>query len=459
MQKDIIKKKGYHLLSIAPSKLLVLSFAGLIFTGAVLLTMPFSSRSGEWTPFIDALFTATSASCITGLIIYDTFTYWSIIGQVIILCLIQVGALGIVTLATFFSILLRKKIGLKGMLLAQESINSFSYSEVLRLIRKIVTATLIVELAGAILLSISFVPKFGAFGAYMGVFHSVSAFCNAGFDITSGAVDGKFLSIVPFNNDPIVIYTISGLIILGGLGFSVWRDIWEFRKNKQLIFHTKLVLSITAALLISGTVFFFATEFNNPKTLGPMSFFEKVNAAFFQSTSARTAGFNSINLADMKEISKVFTVFLMFVGAAPGSTGGGVKVTTMGVLIIAIFSQIRGSGDIVLFKRKIHQYTVNKAISIAGLSGILVILITTVIVSVQSDFKVLDVLYETTSAFGTVGLTLGITPALSTFSKILIILTMFLGRVGPLSFAVALTLKSSRRNSDIVYPEAKILVG
>ncbi len=459
MHKDTIKKKGYHLLGMAPSKLLVLSFAALIFTGALLLTMPFSSKSGEWTPFINALFTATSASCITGLIIYDTFTYWSTIGQVIILCLIQVGALGIVTLATFFSILLRKKIGLKGMLLAQESINSFSYSEVLRLIRKIVTATLIVESAGALLLAISFVPKFGAFGAYMGVFHSISAFCNAGFDITSGAVDGKFLSMVPFNSDPIIIYTISGLIILGGLGFSVWRDIWEFRKNKQLIFHTKLVLTITAALLISGTVFLFATEFNNPKTLGPMNFFEKINAAFFQSTSARTAGFNSINLADMKEISKAFTVFLMFVGAAPGSTGGGVKVTTMGVLIIAVFSQIKGSGDIVLFKRRIHQYTVNKAMSIAGLSGILVMLITTVIVTMQSDFGVLDVLYETTSAFGTVGLSLGITPALSSFSKMLIILTMFLGRVGPLSFAVALTLKSSRRNSDVVYPEAKILVG
>lgn len=459
MHKDTIRKKGSQLLSIAPPKLLVLSFAVLILAGAVLLSLPFSSKSGEWTPFINALFTATSASCITGLVIYDTFTYWSTAGQIIILCLIQVGALGIVTLATFFSILLRKKIGVKGLLLAQESINSFSFSEVLRLIRRIVTATLIAESAGAILLSISFVPKFGAFGAYMGVFHSISAFCNAGFDITSGAVDGRFLSMVPFNSDPIVIYTISGLIILGGLGFSVWRDIWEFRKNKQLIFHSKLVLTITAALLISGTVFFFATEFNNPKTLGPMSFYEKVNAAFFQSTSARTAGFNSINLADMKEISKVFTVFLMFVGAAPGSTGGGIKVTTIGVLIMAVFSQIRGSGDIVLFKRKIHQYTVNKAMSIAGLSGILVMLITTIIISLQPNLKVLDVLYETTSAFGTVGLSLGITPMLSTISKVLVVITMFLGRVGPLSFAVALTLKSTRRTTEMVYPEAKILVG
>lgn len=459
MSTENTKKSRYHLLRIAPSKLLVLSFAVLILTGALLLSMPFSSRSGEWTPFINALFTATSASCITGLIIYDTFSYWSPIGQVIILMLIQVGALGIVTLATFFSILLRKKIGLKGMLLAQESINTFSFPEVIRLIRKIVTATLIVELSGALLLCVSFIPKFGLFGLYMGIFNAVSAFCNAGFDITSGAVDGKFLSIVPFNSDPIVIYTISGLIILGGLGFSVWRDLWEFRKNKQLIFHTKLVLTITIALLLSGTVFFFAAEFNNPKTLGPMSFLEKLNASFFHSTSSRTAGFNSVNLADMREISKVFTVFLMFIGAAPGSTGGGIKVTTIGVLIIAILSQIRGSGDIVLFRKRIHQYTVNKALSIAGLSGILVLAITTVIVSIQPDFKVLDILYETTSAFGTVGLSLGVTPDLSTASKILLVLTMFLGRVGPLSFAVALTLKSSRRNTDMVYPEAKILVG
>lgn len=459
MKKVKLKTKEHRLLNIAPSKLLVLSFAVLILTGAVLLSMPFSSRSGEWTPFINALFTSTSASCITGLIVYDTYTYWSAAGQIIILALIQVGALGIITLATFFSLLLKKKVGLKGMLIAQESVNTFRYDEVLRLVRRIVTTTLLVETIGALLMSISFVPKFGVFGFYMSIFHSVSAFCNAGFDITSGAINGKFLSITPFNNDPIVIYTISGLIIVGGLGFTVWRDLYEFRKNKALLFHTKLVLVITALLLVFGTLFFLANEYSNTKTLGPMNSWEKINAAFFQSTAARTAGFNSINLADMKEISKVFTVFLMFVGAAPGSTGGGIKVTTFGVVMIAVISQIKGSGDVVLFKRKLHQYTVNKALSITGLSSILVVIITTVIVTMQSNFHVLDILYETTSAFGTVGLTLGPTPLLNTASKVLIILTMFLGRVGPLSFAVALTLKSSKRTSDIVYPEAKILLG
>lgn len=459
MKKVLTKNKEKHILDIAPSKILVLSFAILILAGAVLLSMPFSSRSGDWTPFINSLFTATSASCITGLVVYDTYTYWSTAGQIIILALIQIGALGIVTLATFFSILLRKKVGVKGMILAQESINFFTYTDVLKLIKKIVAVTFIIELIGALLLSSTFVPKYGPIGFYMGIFHSVSAFCNAGFDITSAVSGGAFVSLTPFNNNAIVIYTISALIIIGGLGFSVWRDLYEYRKNKQLLFHTKLVLCITAALLISGTLLFFGTEFSNPGTMGPMNIFEKINAAFFQSATARTAGFNSINLAEMKEISKVFTVFLMFVGAAPGSTGGGVKVTTMGVLIMAVFSYIRGSGDIILFKRKINQNTIYKALSIIGLSAILVALITSVIVSIQPDFHFLDILYETTSAFGTVGLSLGATPSLNNISKLLITLTMFLGRVGPLSFAVALTLKSSKRASELVYPEAKILVG
>ncbi len=456
-KKEIHKKRYFF--KIAPTKLLVLSFAVLILTGAVLLSMPFSSRSGEWTPFINAMFTATSASCITGLVVYDTYTYWSTAGQIIILALIQVGALGIITLATFFSILLRKKVGIKGRILAQESINFFSYSDVLKIIKKIVTVTLVFELIGALLLSSSFVPNFGAIGFYMGIFNSISAFCNAGFDITSAAVNGEFLSMTPFNNDPVIIYTLSVLIIIGGLGFSVWRDLYEFKRNKQLMFHTKLVLAITVFLLISGTLFFFVNEFSNPKTMGTMSFIEKINASVFQSTAARTAGYNSINLGEMKEMSKVLTIFLMFVGAAPGSTGGGVKITTFGVLIMAVFSQVRGSDSIVLFKNRINQQTVNKALAVTGISMMLVMVIATTIVSVQSNFSFIDILYETVSAFGTVGLSLGATPMLNNISKVLIILTMFLGRVGPLSFFIALTLKQSKRTSDIVYPEAKILIG
>lgn len=459
LKKNIIKNNAYRFFRIAPAKILVLSFAGLIIIGTILLSMPFSSRSGEWTPFINSLFTAASASCITGFIIYDTFTYWSVFGQITILVLIQIGALGIITWATFFSLLLKKKVGLKGMILAQESINFFSFSEVLKLVSKIITVTFIIELIGAIFLSFSYVPKFGYMGLYMGFFHSVSAFCNAGFDIVSAAGNGTFLSMTQYNNDPIVIYTLSVLIIIGGLGFSVWRDLYEFKKNKHLMFHTKLVIIISTILLIFGTLFFFAIEYNNPKTMGSMTIFEKINASFFHSSSSRAAGFNSINLTDTKEISKVFTIFLMFIGAAPGSTGGGIKVTTIGVLIFAIISQVKSSGNVILFKRKIQQNTINKALAIAGLSLILIMIITAIIVLVQPELAFIDVLFEVTAAYGTTGLTLDVTSMLNNISKGLIIFTMFLGRVGLMSFSVALILKSSKRTSEIVYPEAKILIG
>ncbi|PYG85925.1 trk system potassium uptake protein TrkH [Ruminiclostridium sufflavum DSM 19573] len=453
-----LKNKRYNFFSIAPARAIVISFAILILLGAILLSMPFSSRSGEWTPFVNSLFTSASASCITGLVVYDTYGHWSIAGQIIILLLIQIGALGIITLATFFSILLRKKVGIRGMILAKESINFFSYPDVLEIIKKIVKVTFIFEFIGAVILSASFVPEFGAIGLYMGIFTSISAFCNAGFDVTSAAVDGSYLCMIPFNDNLVVMNTVSVLIIIGGLGFSVWRDLYEYRIKKQLTFYTKLVLFISALLLVLGALFFFVNEYNNPKTMGSMSVLEKINTSFFHSASIRTAGFYSINFGDMKEMSKVFSVFLMFVGAAPGSTAGGIKVTTLGVLVMAVFSQIRGSDNIVLFKNRINQQTVNKALSITGLSIIFIMVITTVIVSIQ-PFHFIDILFEITSAFGTAGLSIGVVPLFNSASKALLILAMFFGRVGSLSFAVALTMKQSRRNSDMVYPEAKILVG
>ena len=452
-------KKKINLLSIAPAKLIVLSFLALILVGSLLLTLPISSRSGNWTPYVDALFTATSASCITGLVIYDTFKYWSMFGQLVILVLIQVGALGIVTLATYFSILLGKRVGLKGMILAQESINLFRFDEALKLIKKIVSATLIIELTGAILLSINFVPKYGSIGLYLGIFHSISAFSNSGFDIMSSVENGNFVSMTTMNDNPLVLYTISSLLVIGGLGFTVWRDLYEYRKNKRLLFHTKLVLVISATLLIIGALFTFANEFTNPKTLGVLSFPEKINASIFHSAAARTAGFYSLPVSEMHEITKVFTIFLMFIGAAPGSTGGGIKVTTIGVLFFAIIAQVRGSEEVVLFKKKVHQNIINKALAITGLSAIIIGTIVTIMLAIEPDFKFMDVLFEATSAFGTAGLSLDLTPMLSTGSKILILIAMFLGRVGPLSFAVALTIKATHRSSDIVYPEAKIIVG
>jgi trk system potassium uptake protein TrkH len=313
-------------------------------------------------------------------------------------------------------------------------------------------------LAGTIILSVSFVPKFGLKGVYLGVFHSVSAFCNAGFDLMGIMGKGDFVSLTSYNNDPIVIYTIAFLIIIGGLGFMVWKDLYEFRKNKYLLLHTKVVLMMTVCLIVFGTIFFFAFEFNNPATMGKLNLFGKINSAFFQSVTPRTAGYNSLPLNDMREISKVVTIILMFIGAAPGSTAGGIKITTFGVILIAIISQVMGSEDAVFFKKKVAQSTISKALAIIGLSGMLVITVTTIILAIENK-PFLNVIYEVTSAFGTVGLSTGITPSLHSVSKILLILTMFLGRVGPLTFVIALTLRSNKRNANIIYPEGKIVVG
>lgn len=437
--------------SMSPTRMVVLSFAVLIFVGTVLLTLPIASNDGNSIGFINALFTSTSASCVTGLVIADTLTQWTLFGQITILLLIQCGGLGIITLTTFFSILLGRKVGLRTMLLAQESINYFSFEGILNLIKRIVVITFSIELIGAMLLSTQFVPQFGLRGLYMGIFHAISAFCNAGFDIIGG-----YKSLTEYNDSPIVIYTIAGLVITGGLGFVVWEDLRQYIKRKTLLFHTKVVLIITLFLIVCGSMFFFAFEYSN--TMTNFTFFERINASFFHSVTTRTAGFNSLPLNDMKEISKVFTVILMFIGAAPGSTGGGVKVTTFGVIIVAIICQIKDNRDTIFLKRRVPQSLVNKAMAIVGLSGALVIIVTAYVLAIEGG-AFINTLYEATSAFGTVGLSTGITPALHPASKLALILTMFLGRVGPLSFAIALALKANKRKVDAIYPEGKIIVG
>lgn len=439
---------------LSPARIIVFSFAVLILTGALLLSLPVASKNGQSAGFLTALFTSTSASCVTGLVVVDTLSQWSIFGQIVILILIQCGGLGIITLATFFSVLLGKKVSLRGMLLAQESINHFSFEGVLNLIKKVVIVTFAIELLGAILLSTSFVPKFGARGFYMGVFHSISAFCNAGFDIM-----GDFQSFTRYNDDPVVIYTIAGLIIIGGLGFMVWKDLYEFPKNKSLLLHTKVVLIITAFLILFGTLFFFTFEHNNPATTQNMSLFEKINASFFHSVVTRTAGFNSFQLDNMREVSKVATIILMFIGGAPGSTAGGIKVTTFGVIIFAVISQIKGLDDTIIFRKRVPHYIVNKSLAIIVLSLIWIISVTTITLAAEENKPFINMLYETTSAFGTVGLSIAPTPSLGTLSRLLIILTMFFGRVGPLSFAIALTLRSNKKSPSEIYPEGKIVVG
>ena len=458
MQKIAFRQRNNKILSIAPTRIIVLSFAILILTGALLLTLPAASRDGRSISFLNALFTATSAACVTGLVVVDTYKHWTLFGQLVILSLIQVGGLGIVTLASFFSVLLGRKMSLKGMILTQESTNHFSFEGVLRLVKYIIIFTFGVELLGALLLSISFIPQFGAKGIYLSFFHSISAFCNAGFDLMSIQGKGEFVSLTYYNNNPLVLYTIGALIVVGGLGFLVWKDLFDFPKNKSLFLHTKVVLVITAILIVSGAILFFIFESSNPATMGQLNFFEKINAAVFQSVTPRTAGYNSLPINDMKDISKFTTVILMFIGAAPGSTAGGIKVTTFGIILFAIISQIKGSSETIIFKRKVASTIVIKSMAIAILSIAVVFIVTTVILAVERK-PFLDVLYEATSAFGTVGLTTGITPSLHVTSKLLLILGMFLGRVGPVTFAIALSLKANNKDSAITYPEGKIVVG
>jgi len=449
----ITQRKKNPLKTISPTRIIVSSFVLIIFTGACLLSLPIASNDGISIGFLNALFTATSATCVTGLVIADTLTQWTLFGQIVILFLIQVGGLGIVTLATFFSVLLGRKISMKGKILAQESISDYSFADVVRMIKSVIKITACVELIGAILLATSFVPRFGARGIYMSVFHSISAFCNAGFDLM-----GDYRSLTQYSGDPIVIYTVALLIIIGGLGFIVWKDLYDFRKTRTLYLHTKLVLLISASLIVFGAFFFFVSEHTNPETMGPLNFFEKINAAVFHSVTCRTAGYNSLPLNEMSEMSKIMTILLMFIGAAPGSTGGGIKVTTFGILVMAILSNIKGNEETVVLRRRVAQVVVNKALTIAGLSMVLIFIMTVIIISVEK-LAFINVLYEVTSAFGTVGLSTGITPELHGISKLMLIFTMFLGRVGPLSFAVAIAMRENKKLQNAVYPEGKIMVG
>ena len=445
-------------MTLHPTKLIVLSFFLVILIGTLLLLLPAASRDGTGASPIEALFTATSAVCVTGLVVVDTYKHWTTFGQVVIILLIQIGGLGLITFVTFFSALLGRKMRIRNMVLAQESVNYFSLAGIKQLIKKVVLVTLCIEAAGALLLSAVFVPQYGLKGFYLGVFHAISAFCNAGFDLMSISGAGQFISLTQYNNNPVVIYTIASLIVIGGLGFVVWKDLYDYRKTRSLMLHTKLVITITPLLIVSGAILFYIFESGNPATMGNLDLVGKINASIFQSVTPRTAGYNTVNLNGMNDVSKLLTIILMFIGAAPGSTGGGVKVTTVGIILFTILSQLKGSDEIIVFKRRVSFTSVSKALTIIGFSFVLVLIVSTIILVIE-DNPMINIMYEVTSAFGTVGLTTGLTPGLHNVSKLLLILMMFLGRVGPVSFALALTMKSHKTDSDIIYPEGKVMVG
>lgn len=443
-----------------PTRLITISFALVILTGTLLLTLPISSKAGTFTGLLDCFFTATSATCVTGLIVVDTYTHWTLFGQCVILLLIQIGGLGLVTFTTFFNIALGKKLGFKSLQLAQESINSSSFMGINKLVMMIIKASLSFELIGAILLSTVFIPKYGASGIFISIFLAISAFCNAGFDILGR--ETPFTSLVNYNNNPIVLGTIMALIIIGGLGFIVWHDLYKWREEHRLSFHTKLVLSITAALIVTGFIAFALCEWNNPLTMGPLPIPQKLGASLFQSVTCRTAGFNSIDNAAMTPLGKLISTCLMFIGAAPGSTGGGIKVTTFAVIVFTVVSVVKGRDDAVIMHRRVDKRTVYKALSVVILAMTAIVGTVAIIyftnLPTMPDISGLDIIFETVSAFGTVGLTVGLSGTINAISHVVLALLMYMGRVGPVSLAYSLAVRQQNNRHEVV-PEAKILIG
>ncbi|WP_339368542.1 TrkH family potassium uptake protein [Paenibacillus elgii] len=449
--KSIAKK-----IELTPPQILVIGFAAIILLGATLLSLPISSASGQPTLFIDALFTATSATCVTGLVVVDTGSHYSMFGQIVIISLIQVGGLGFMTMATLFAFVLRKRISLKERLILQEAMNQGSMEGIVRLIRRVIVYSLTIEFVAAVIFSIRWSFDLGiAKGIYFGIFHAISFFNNAGFDLF-GSVVAPFTSLTTYADDWIVNIVSMALIILGGIGFVVMSDVVDYRKHKRLSLHSKVVLSATGLLIIVGAVVIFIFEFTNQKTLGSLNWSGKILASFFQSVSPRTAGANSVDIGAMRQASQFFIIILMFIGASPGSTGGGIKTTTFTTLIGAMIAMIRGKEDIVLFHYRLGKDRILKAITLTMIALFLVIFVTMLLTTTESQ-SFLKLLFEVTSAFGTVGLTMGVTPELSFFGKIMISLTMFAGRLGPLTLAYALGPKAEKELYR--YPEGKITIG
>lgn len=439
-----------------PARVIAGSFALVILIGMVLLMLPIASKTGEFTPPLNALFTATTSTCVTGLVIYDTFSHWSLFGQGVILVLIQIGGIGLVTLTTFFTLVLRQKIGLSSLVLAQESVNTNSIRNLHSLIKLVIVSTLVVELAGALLLSTRFIPRYGLAGIWISVFTAISAYCNAGIDIFGR--EAPFSSLTIFSDDVVVNITIMLLIIIGGLGFIVFQDILSYRRQRHLMLHTRTVLFVTAVLILCGAIVFFLVEYNNPATLGNMPLGQKILASFFQSVTPRTAGFNTVDLAGMHDATKLFMCVLMFIGAAPGSTGGGIKVTTFMVLVMTVIGTLRNKTQTTIMRRRVDHMVVYRSLAITVLSVCLCI-VTACIILIENDVATIDGIFEAFSAFGTVGLSTGITPTLGIVSKIALILTMFIGRVGSISFILAITLRLAYHPRKLVLPEGQIIVG
>lgn len=443
----------YKKWAFTPTQVLALGFAALILLGTFLLTLPIATVDGQGTSFIDALFTSTSATCITGLAVVDTGQYFTVFGQMVILFLVQIGGLGFMSFATLFAIILGKKITLKERILLQEAYNQLNTGGIVQLVKYILYFSFLIEGLGALILAAHWFHDLGWKKAiYFGIFHAVTAFNNAGFDLF-----GHYQSLCGYVNDGIVNLVIIGLVVLGGLGFTVLAELFLHR-GKKLHLHSYLVLKTTAILIMVSTIVIYCLEVGNPQTLQPLDPRSRILASLFQAITPRSVGFSTLPTGDLRDGTLFFMSMLMFIGAAPGSTGGGIKITTFAVILLSLKAALTGKHYLTVRERIIPKSQIEKAYIIAFLA-LLAIMTVTIILTITEDEEFLPLLFEAVSAFATVGLSTGITPDLTLGGKITLILAMYTGRVGLLTLAFALALGKKGYKPELKYPEEKILIG
>lgn len=458
-RQDMFQRKG----KFSTTRVIAFGFLGGIILGTLLLSLPIATNSGAVTPLVDAFFTATTSICVTGLTTVTTATHWSFFGQAVILLLIQFGGLGIVTFTTTIFLILGKRVRLSDRLLIQNAYNIDTLSGLVKLTKKIIKGSLIVEGAGAVLYAFQFIPQFGFFrGLWFSVFHSVSAFCNAGIDLIGDS------SFVPYSDNILMNVVTSALIILGGIGFPVWWDFIRVGKMaakkeiklrkffQKLTLHAKVVVSFTVFFIVFGAVMTLAMEYNNPDTIGNLGLGHKIMASTFQSITTRTAGFAMIPQQNFRSCSSVLYLVWMFIGGSPSGTAGGVKTATFAVIMLSTYSIVKGKKDIEIFQRKISEEYLKKGLAVVCVSFLCLLVMTGALAAVQ-DSAFLDTLYETTSAIATVGLSRNFTGSLGTIGKILIMITMYLGRIGPITMALAFNAKKYTGEKSL--PEGRLLIG
>ena len=440
-------------ITLSTTQIILLGFLATIFVGSVLLALPISSASGKALPYLDALFTATTSTCVTGLVTLPTVSTWSVFGQVVILLLIQIGGLGLVTVMSGLMLLFNRKMGIGDRLLIQDAFNLNTMAGLSKFVKNVLLGTLIIEGVGAALYMLVFVPEFGVTGIWISIFNSVSAFCNAGIDILAEN------SLCNYATHPLINAVTSALIILGGLGYIVWWDVLRVIRSRSpknrktfryLTLHSKIAITVTAGLILVGAILIFVFEYTNPLTIGEMSLFDKIQVSFFQSITTRTAGFATVPQENLTNAATAVSILLMFIGGSPVGTAGGMKTVTIAVLVCSAFATIRNKSGATLFGRRISEESIKKAVAVVVMF-LAICATSTVFLMATSNASAVDAVYETVSATATVGLSRNLTATLNTFGKLLIIVTMYFGRVGPISLAVAL---GSRNESQNVISEA-----